>query len=435
MLKKAVVLSLSLTSLLILNKFTVGQVRPRQSSSQASGQRSVNAGDFPGADLGAKINAADRALGAAAGEIVVRGGGVISTGVIVSTGHTLRLYPGTYAPNTSGIPILLKSGAAIVGSGWDDTIILESTAKDQFTVVSAFNHAQSNGGVDSDITIRDVQIKGANSGFNSAPQAVSLGNCHRCTVERVWLDGTRSIGIQLGGSAHTGNYARNSKIINNLLTRVASQAIACVNCEDVEISGNRVMRPGLPGGPGCTSIDLEMNAADDRMVRVKVTNNLIDHRFSEVITTATGNGIVVNGGDSAHIEAVEVSGNEIIGGGFEEIQGMGRTLTNRLSNGIYVFGPKLSNVTVRDNRITRTGQSGIHIEGARLTVLNNQMTDVGGGGTPGFYVIAVTDSRVVGNVFKYTGVGPADSRILIEGATSRNVFSNNSGFTMFGQSQ
>ena len=58
---------------------------------------------------------------------------------------------------------------------------------------------------------------------------VSLGNCVNCTVDRFWIDGTRAIGIQLGGSAALGNRAKDSRIINSLLTRVASQGIALVN--------------------------------------------------------------------------------------------------------------------------------------------------------------------------------------------------------------
>src|SRR5690348_11817713 len=47
----------------------------------------LQANDFPGGDLGAKINAADRALGVKRGEIVIKGGGTISTQVIISSDH------------------------------------------------------------------------------------------------------------------------------------------------------------------------------------------------------------------------------------------------------------------------------------------------------------------------------------------------------------
>src|SRR5260370_4219606 len=60
--------------------FPVVSAQPRQSGV-------LLASDFPGQDLGAKINAADKALGAKSGEIVIKGGGIISTQAIISSDH------------------------------------------------------------------------------------------------------------------------------------------------------------------------------------------------------------------------------------------------------------------------------------------------------------------------------------------------------------
>lgn len=409
----AILLSLSLTA-----------------SAQTARQRArvVNANQYPGADLGAKINAADRALGASAGEITVSGGGVISTQVIISSDHTLRLLPGTYTTRTQPIPILLKPRSSIQGSGWQ-SIITESTATGQFTVISAYNNAQRNGTADGGLTIRDVQIRGANPGFNSAQQAISLGNCSNCTVERVWVNGTRSIGIQLGGSSDMGNLAENSKVINCLFTRVASQNLALVNGRNILFEGNKFMAAGQRGGPGSTNIDLEPNSATDHLENVTIRNNLIDVRESEIPTT--GNGIVVQSGSGTpHVGPILVEGNTIIGG---SNQG---TITNVLSNGIYIIGATMRDVTIRNNVITRTGQAGINLDGCtRITVVNNRLTDVGGGGIPGFVVSNVTESRVEGNTFTYSGAGPADGRIVISGASHRNIYRNNNGFSLAGNAQ
>jgi hypothetical protein len=67
----------------------------------------------------------------------------------------------------------------------------------------------------------------------------------------------------------------------------------------------------------------------------------------------------------------------------------------------------------------------MRLEGTRFTVLNNQFTDVGGGGTPGFYFADVSDSHFEGNSFTYTGHGPADSAVHIVGQFRNNVFRNN----------
>ena len=141
-------------------------------SLQRQQTRVLSANDFPGADLGAKINAADKALGVKPGEIVVKGGGTISTQVIISSDHVLRFLPGTYVTKTSAIPILMKSRSTVLGAGWE-SIIMESTAPNQFTVISAYNQSILNGKPDSALVIRDIQIKGANPGFNSAPRRLS----------------------------------------------------------------------------------------------------------------------------------------------------------------------------------------------------------------------------------------------------------------------
>lgn len=396
----------------------------RQRTTAGSAQsKTVSANDFPGKDIGAKINAADKALGTGTGEIVVKGGGTISTPVIISSDHVLRL-TGTYATNTATAPILMKPRSSLIGSGWDNSIILESTAAGQFTVVSAYNNAIENGTADSGLTIRDVQIKGANAGFNSAPQAVSLGNCTACLVDKVWINGTRSIGIQLGGSSRKGNFADNSKVTNCLFTRVASQNLALVNGRNIVFEGNRFMTSGQAGGPGNTNIDLEPNEATDHLENVIIRNNLIDVRNSEM--TPTGNGIVVQSGSgTSYVGPILIEKNTIIGG---ETQG---TVTNVLSNGIYVFGNTMRDVTIRDNTIRRTGQSGIRIEGTRIVVTNNQLADVGGGGIPGF-VVAATNSQITGNTVTYSGNGPFDGSMVILEGSRGNVYQNNRGWTLTG---
>jgi hypothetical protein len=397
--------------------------RPSQPQRATAG-KTVTANDFPGADLGAKINAADKSLGTGAGEIVARGGGTISTQVVVSSNHVLTLMPGTYTTKTTNVPILLKSHSSLKGSNWDQTILLESTAAGQFTVVSAYNHANENGAADSAITISNLQIKGANPGFHSAPQAVSLGNCSNCLVDKVWINGTRSIGIQLGGSSRKGFFAENSKVINCKFTRVASQNLALVNGKNILFDGNQFMTSGQRGGPGNTNIDLEVNEATDHLENVVISNNVIDVRNSEV--PISGNGIVVQAtSGTPHIGAIVVERNKIIGG---ETQG---TVTNVLSNGIYVYGATMRDVTIRDNTIRRTGQSGIRIEGTRIVVSNNQMFDVGGGGIAGF-VVDATDSQIIGNSFTYSGNGPADGTIAVTPGSKRNVFQNNRGWNVSG---
>lgn len=398
------------------------QTRTRQTSSAPQRQtavRSVEASSFEGADLGARINAADRALGSSAGEIVVRGGGRIETQIVISANHTLRLMRGTYAPVMKEIPVLLGAGASLVGEGWDNTILLESTAPGRFEVVTGIGNARRNGDPDSGITIRDLQIRGANPGFHSAPQAIALGNCANCTVEKVWINSTRSIGVQLGGSAEYGHYASNSRVVNCLFTHVASQNLALVNGVDITFDNNRFEDPGQPGGPGSTVIDLEPNAINDRLQRVNIRNNFIDARKSEV---QAGNGIVVQStSDTTLVGPILIEGNTLYGGNSTP-----PNITSKLSNGIYVFGNTMKDVTIRNNSVTRMGQSGLRLIGTRFTVVDNKFADVGGGGLPGFYM-AITDSRIENNTFTYSGVGPADNGVEVAQPFSGNFIRNNPG--------
>lgn len=415
-------LLLVLSFILFSSSAVSAQTRQRQAGARTAqtGGRTVEASGFPGADLGAKINAADRALGSSPGEIVVRGGGRISTPIVVSEGHRLRLTAGTYAPVTAEIPILLKSGSSVVGDGWDRSILLESTAKGQFIVIAAHNGARRNGDSDSNLSIRDIQIKGANPDFHSAPQAIALGNCKSCVVERVWINGTRSIGIQLGGSAQYGNMAEDSRVADCLFTNVASQNLALVNGRNVTFENNRFINPGQPGGPGSTVIDLEPNGVDDHLQNVVIRNNLIDARTHNL---QAGNGILVQSGSGTRfVGPVLIEGNTIYGGNIQP-----PNITSILSNGIYCFGHSMRDVTIRNNKVTRMGQAGLRLEGTRFTVLNNEFTDVGGGGFPGFYFGDVTDSRFEGNSFTYTGNGPADASVRVVGQFRNNVARNNRG--------
>ncbi len=326
---------------------------------------------------------------------------------------TLRLGAGIYQVVK---PILVKSGGSILGEG-SRTTILESVEKGQFVVIGAHNSTLRNGATDSNISLRGFRVAGANPKFHSAPQAVSLGNCVNCTVDTLWIDGTRAIGIQLGGSAALGNHAKDSRIINSLLTRVASQGIALVNGENIEISGNKILRPGQRGGPGTSSIDLEVNARDDRLLNVRIANNVIDHRNSEM--NVTGNGIIVNGGDAGVTSNVRIESNTIIGG-----QIGAPTCRNCMSNGIMIFGRNVKDIHVINNSITRTGQSGIWLNGANLVCEDNKMDSVGGGGISGFR------ARIRNTVIRRNSIvcreGPCDRSMEVNGRG--NTIENNPGF-------
>jgi parallel beta-helix repeat protein len=408
--------ALLLSSCIMATSLKGAQTRNRQ------GTRVAN--NFPGADLGVKINAADRDLGTSSGEILVKGGGIISTQVILNSGHTLRFSAGTYTLSTELLwegAILLKSRTSVVGSGWD-TVIVEP-AKTGWIVFQSFNDIRAqptHGGTDSDIRISSLQIKGANPGVDGGVrQTVSLGNCHRCRVENLWLNGTGVIGVQAGGGPFGGNFAQDVTIRKNLFTQVASQAVAVVNGRDVKIDGNTFKDSGRCCLQGMTAIDLEPNDPRDIMRNIEITNNTIDSTNSGFLH---GNGILVqNGARTSGFGPVLVKDNTVIGG---------RLIPNSsgsVAAGIYITA-FTQDVKVINNTVRRVAHSGIRLENTtRNYVSGNKLISTGTGGIPSFEVSNTTDSQIFNNVLVVDPNSPLGTEVIQEAGTSaRNSYKGNS---------
>lgn len=413
---------LALVSLTVLAFLANGAGQPTAPPTTGQGKVLV-ANNFPGVDLGAKINAADKSLGNAPGEIQVRSGGVISTQVVISPGHTLRFSAGTYRLETQlrdEGAILLKSHTSVVGSGWDNTIIVEPP-KTGWIVFQSFEDIRAqpvHSGKDSDISITNLQIRGANPAIEGGVrQTIGLGNCHRCQVEKVWLNGTGVIGVQAGGSAFGGNFADTVTIRDNLFTHVASQAAAVVNGRNVIIDGNTFKDSGRPRGQGMSPIDIEPNHSNDIAQNIQITNNVIDSRDSGFLH---GNGIVVqNGAGTQGFGPVLVKGNKVSGGDL---------LPSNESNiaiGIYVAGGS-QDVTVTDNVVQRVAHSGIRLESSRrLNVTRNRLISTGTGGILAFEVLDTTDSRIEDNAVTVDPNSPLGNSVILEKRGARNNYRGN----------
>ncbi len=391
---------------------------------QARVQSTRVANNFPGADMGAKINAADRDLGTSVGEILVKGGGTISSQVILNPGHTLRFSAGTYILKTELLwegAFLLKSGTKVIGSGWD-TVIVEP-AKTGWIVFQSFNSLRAEpkyGGTDSDLYVSNLQIKGANPGVDGGiRQTISLGNCHHCVVENVWLNGTGVIGVQAGGSPFGGTYADDVTIRKNLFTRVASQAVAVVNGRNVKIEGNTFKDSGRPGAQGMTAIDLEPNDPKDIIRNIEILNNTIDSSNSNFIH---GNGIVVqNAVRTSGFGPVMIKDNTVIGDAL---------IPNRagfVATGIFVVS-FTQDVSVINNIIRRVAHSGIRLENStRNFVSGNKLISTGTGGILAFEVTDTTDSQIINNVVTVDPGSPLGNEVIREtGASARNSYKGNS---------
>lgn len=399
--------------------------------------KTVDAEKFPGADLGAKINAADRALGASPGEIRVTAGGAVSTQVVVSQGHTLRLVSGRYTSTVGGSTYLLKDGASLRCGG--SAVLFESTAPDPsqvgvgplgsslFTIVQDFAGGTANGGLSRNITVEGCTFRGARQEFNSAYQTVALGNCHDCSFTGNRLENTRTIGVQLGGGSMQGNYARNSSITRNEFTGVASQNAAVTNCVGCRVTDNRFTNPGQANGPGVTVIDVEPNTGD-YVDDVLISGNIID--ASETPLDAGGpkvnNAVAVNGGNPTKVfRNVRVVSNTITGSTFT-------APFNRINySGILLRAANAT--TVEQNTIRRVSR-GILVDSGSMdfTIRANTLISCGSGSTVPISIEDSSGGRVVANELRQQpgdviDFGDRALYIVEAGGSDGNQFEGNRG--------
>lgn len=394
-----------------------------------TGDRVCVAAQMSGADVGAKVNACDTALGSAKGEIWLTGGGNISTRIVVGSHHTLRVLSGTYTASTPGTVIWLKDNTSMRCDSWAP-VFEESTATNTgggigadgtpvFTIVKDFSGGNSNGALTQNIQVSGCHFRGARSDFSSAPQTISVSNCQNCKLTGNWLDATRTIGIQVGGASFFGNFAKNVQIAGNLLTSVASQNIAIVNGEDISIYNNQIINPGQSGGPGCAPIDLEPNAPDDRLRSIQIKDNLIDGSGSPLAIVS--NAIIMLQNGTSDYGPIVVEHNTIVGARMSD---NGNHIQTSM---IHVTAP---NVHVKGNTLVR-GYDCIHMFGATRGVIEDNLLI--SCGFTGNTSISVEHSS--GNLFKgnkividpASALAAGEDRAIIETGTSTgNLYTSNS---------
>jgi hypothetical protein len=281
---------------------------------------------LPGADVGAKINACDAALGAdgVRGVIHVDTGGSISTYVNLSRGRTLWFHKGTYtcdAPYTRETAFQAEFGliryrddATIKGDGWE-TIIAEPLPTNRPTVFAPYiSSVRTEGsyfhGVTRNVTIRDLQIKGRQTAAsNGTYSTIEIGNSHNVLVENVFLNQTTGNGITAGGSSAVssldgcgeGRIEREcaSRVVmrNNRLFQVQNQGLNVVNGREVSIVNNVIKDHNRISGSNGTGIDIESNVGYDRLQAIRIEGNMLDYTNSPQIFA--GNGIAVQASGQA----------------------------------------------------------------------------------------------------------------------------------------
>lgn len=225
-----------------------------------------------------------------------------------------------------------------------------------------------------------------------------------------------------GGTAYKNANAENVWIENNVFKNVASQNAAVSNGKNVHVRGNTFLAGGQPGGPGTTYFDAEPNGVNDIVEGLDVSNNIFDARGAANV----GNAILIQaaGFGPTEVGAVTVSNNTMIGGEIVLDRDGGQ-----MANCIVFEGVKDGVIT--GNVCRRAAQSGIYADGTRLSITNNQLSDVGGGGVPGFQALGLKQSYVAGNRFSNVN-GVSDTRIIEDATSNNNIYEGNVGFTYSG---
>jgi len=381
--------------------------------------------NFQGGDLGARINAADKALGANKGWIVAEAG-TISTQVRINAGHKLKLGRGRFDLVNKDIwtgSIYLESDTAVYGEGVDKTIIVEPE-NSYICIGSAGLLDAERGytatGIRENIEIAGFTIEGRNkTAEGGVRSSIALGNAHRVHIYNVYLKDTTCLGISAGGTGLTGKHAEDWIVEDCVFEGVASQNLNVVNGQRVIFRRNKFLRPGKICGDGkpcegVTPIDVEPNTPADVARDITIEDNLIDSSQSRFLH---GNGIIVQNGAGASFGNVIVRRNKIIG---YRLDGPG---DSNMASGIYLAA--VNDVTVSDNEVTRAAHSGIRIESStRITVERNKLLGTGTGGILSFEVKNTTDSKFRFNRVERDGL--YGRGLLTEsGNSDRNIYEGN----------
>jgi parallel beta-helix repeat protein len=389
----------------------------------------IRTSEVQGQDVGARINAADKALGARMGWILVDVAGELKTRAHISKGHKLKFGKGRFSVVNSGrytSAILLEDDTAIYGSGMKETFILES--RDSYAVISSQGMLDREAGHDavgirSNITLAGFTVEGRNmtaeGGVNST---IQLGNAHNVHIYNVGLRDTTCLGITAGGTGLTNKHAENWIVEQCLFEGVASQNLNVVNGQKITFRKNIFLRTGKicgNGAPceGVTPVDVEPNTASDVARDIVIEDNLIDSSQSPFLH---GNGIVVQNGARANFGNVVVRRNRLIAWPVEQ-----PPTSVRMTSGIWMSG--VSGVLVTNNYIARAAHSGIRMEGcSNVTIERNTLVGTGTGGILSFEVMNTTDSRIAFNVVQGDPNFPWGMDVIKEtGSSDRNIYEGN----------
>lgn len=340
-----------------------------------AGSRVCQVSQMAGADIGAKINACDAALGANKGEIVLTGGGHIATQVIISSNHHLRVVSGTYTSSINGVTIRLKDYSSMACDSWTP-VFVESTGvygvQSPMTIIAAYYGSGSE--------------KGAANGENNS-NSISVKGCHL----RGKPDVTGTVSIKAGTAIVTSS----SPLFNAAM--IDTNTRHRISIDGAGAGGGRLVA-NLITTPNSQSATLDENAG------TSVTNvpARIQHFGSAYLALSLGD-----------CQNCEISGNW-----FERTHSIGTGIGGGSNYGKYA-----KNVTVKDNLFTDVHFVNIAITNAvNASVLNNRISRPGQDGGSATVPIDVEPNigdRISGLLIDGNIVDTTESVLNVESNSAR----------------
>lgn len=192
------------------------------SISSGTFQRTVEVGNFAGADLGAKLRAADVALGSEHGTLRVSSPGRLTTPVTLSIGHALQIA----APVSWGATVAL-SGGNDVGCAGQGTI--SATMPVTIPLLSASGVAQ--------LSIHDCPVS-----FAANSPVLLADGIHQVTMSHLNVTGGSLAQINGAHGNDSGGAAGEMSFTNNVVRdapNTGGAALLLVNTTGAKIENNR----------------------------------------------------------------------------------------------------------------------------------------------------------------------------------------------------
>ena len=404
-----------------------------------AGNKIIMANTCEGQTLGHKVNAADAVLGGSSGEIWLTGGGAFgdeNSRVIISSNHTLRIFPGVYTSSGYFGVIILNDDTSLVCTDPANTILEEPThapipQADMWGIVQASGTFTKTAGTlipfpNRNISVRGCHFKGARKDSSPIYRTVNMGNCHSCEVSGNSFDGMNVIATGYGFPAEVkstdplglGLYADGSSIHDNYFVDQNGFALALTNAQNIRITNNTYLRPRLGFS---LFLDIEPDTSGDRIVRILVSGNIIDFEG----TKSYGAGMSIT--NNARVPYVRYREILIEDNTLNGAADSGLDLPSRkMQNGIKVI-MGATDVQIRNNTIRFTIMSAVHVDGSKVLVQGNSI--FGTNGYPIYLSPGSSQSVVSGNYLICDAALTVLCSTTVRNEGTSNVVDGNFGIT------